>query len=993
MILTRINSWVLTTLFCCACTISYSQGLRRYPFQVYSTNIGLSQSSIYHILKDKDGYIWIGTGDGLNQLTPTSVNVFKRDFRDSTGLYSNEIRGLIEGPNGNIWIGTDLGLNTFDRSKKKIQRKYKPVKVCSELTIPIGIYKGQILAMQQCYGILCLDPLTGKVDREYPFGKLFHTDAHFFTTEDDFLWTVTYDDKLVKLNLQTGIFSFISLRDSIGFKHFAQAGPIVANELYIAADSALYTLNIKTDKWHKIRIFDSSILVFGMVNSDQIWVSLLGKGVCRINRSGELLEPTVSELITSDRESINLRNVTTINQTDDSLVWLGVEGTGAISILPESKFQWISKNDPYLPGLTNTFCRSIGVLNSNELILGTYLGGLSHVDLKEKRTEPISYPAEAGNDITSILPWSEDTLILSSETGVWILTGKPPYKLQNAKRLSTLDTKHLTRMDDALILATSQGLYATDPKSDQEINQIAPGYFIYAFAAKKKLWTASNAGIAVFDYALQKIASGGQSLFEYGIKSLYVSRNDHIWLSTQNGLLEIAPTTFALLNQYSTREGLPDNTVYGVVSDGVLLWGSTNRGLFSLDRKTRGINTFTQRDGLQAMEFNTGCFAHLGDKLLVFGGINGINIFDPLTLSQKPDIVHVVLKKISINDRETDPTQRMNSLTSSDRNFIFEWDVLQWTNPGKNRLECKLVGQDTGWTDVDNRNLIRYNALPPGDFTLFTRISTRDGRHGEEKISMVFRISPPFYFTGWFISAASLAFLLLLSALIYRRAAHKFQKRLAVLERQKEMDDLRKRISRDIHDDVGSDLSKMRMLLQQTVSTPTKSKAHYSKLQKLSEHALTGLSEVVWTINSEYDHLPEMVAWFRTYAYDFFESEAIKVRFDCPEQISLFLIEPDLRRNILMIYKEGMNNILKHACATEVSILFACSAEGEFRFSWSDNGKGFRSEKESSGNGLKNMLRRAEASGLEYSLHSTPAAGTTVSIKGNLTQKYYESGS
>lgn len=984
MISRRINTWVLTTLFCCAVTICYSQGLQRYPFQVYSTNIGLSQSSVYHVLKDREEYIWVGTGDGLNRLTPTSVEVFKRDFRDSTGLYSNEIRGLIEDPFGNIWIGTDYGLNSFDISERKIRRKYRDDKWVAGMIIPVGSYKGQILAMKQYQGIICLDPTTGEIKRLYPFEKPFHTDTHFFTVIEDYLWMATFEDKLLKLNLSNGTSDFIPLPDSTVFRNIIQLGPIVANKLYIAADSSLYGINTENQKWHKIKSFDSRILAYGIVNSDQIWVSLLGKGLCRISRSGVLLEPTVSELITTDRQSINLRNVSAIVQTNDSLVWLGVEGTGAVSILPKTQFQWISKNDPYIPGLTNDFCRSIGVINSNEFVLGTYQSGMFHFDLKSKKIVPVKVPGEVGNDIRSILTWQEDTLFLSTETGVWMLTGKLPYTLQNVKRISSFETQHLVRMRDVLILATSQGLYACDPLSEKDIKQLAPGYFMYAFATQNKLWTASNAGIAVFDAQLRKMTSGGESLYEYGIKSLYISDNEQVWVSTQNGLLEINPSDFTIIRQYGTHEGLPDNTIYGVLSQDNHFWGSTNRGLFSLDTKTGGVRNFTQTDGLQAMEFNTGCFAHLGDKLLVFAGINGINIFDPQAISEKPDNVNVVLKKIWINDKVTDRAQLTKSLSSMDRNFIFEWDVLQWKNPGKIRLECKLVGQDTGWTNLENRNLIRYNALPPGNFTLLTRTSTRDGRHSPEQVTLGFHISPPFYFTWWFITAASLGLILVLSALIYRRASLKYQKKLAVLERQKEMDNLRKRISRDIHDDVGSDLSKMRMILQQSKRLGQRIPPHLFKLQELSEKALSGLSEVVWTVNSDYDHLPEMAAWFRTFAYDFFESEDIRVIFESPEQLPEYIIDPDMRRNILMIYKEGLNNVVKHAKASEINIRFDCSAEGHFSLEWNDNGKGFVCEKKKCGNGLQNMQRRAEASGLEYSLVSTSTKGTRISIKGKL---------
>lgn len=142
-----INLKALLVFFFIGCgLVAAAQGLHRYPMQSYTVGEGLSQASGYHILQDGRGYIWAGTGDGLNRLTPFSFEVFKHDFRDSNSLAANAVRGLVEDGEGNIWVGTDRGLNVFDRAENRISRYYKRHKLAdAAATVPIGVWQGKLV--------------------------------------------------------------------------------------------------------------------------------------------------------------------------------------------------------------------------------------------------------------------------------------------------------------------------------------------------------------------------------------------------------------------------------------------------------------------------------------------------------------------------------------------------------------------------------------------------------------------------------------------------------------------------------------------------------------------------------------------------------------------------------------------------------------------------------------------------------------------------------
>lgn len=974
----------LQLLLCCLGTAAFSQGLHRYPLRVYSTSEGLSQSSVYHILKDKKGYIWAGTGDGLNRLTPHSVQVFKHNLHDSSGLLANAVRGLVEDPAGNIWIGTDKGLNLYHAVVDRLQTRFHGIPLPNGAAcVPIGIFEDKLVGLKQGEGFFSIHLKTGAISRWYEFPQLFRADAACVELYQNLLLAILYDGRLLVLDLQSGESKIMDAPPGEA-ANLVQIGPVMNGKIYALAGADIYSLALREWQWEKMAGFSSKLLSLGIVNEKELWVNELGVGLHRLDLTGSPLEPVVPSLKIAGKESLDLNAVYCIHQTDDGMVWLGVEGAGALSLRPHTTFQWITKDDPYFPGLTNSFIRSIEVTAENELLAGTYLGGVFSIDLSNRAIRQVKFPPQVGEDVSALLQWQEDTLITSSEKGVWMLYSRNGNVYDQAKLISAPPARKLLRIKKNLLMAGENGILSTDFYESPK--RIFQGNCSDILQWKDEVIGASTSGILVFDSDFKLRKEGGKEAAAYGIKMLHISRENECWAATENGLLQLDTATFEILGHRGTAGGLPDNFIYGLLEGGGQLWGSTNRGIFALDPSSGFIRQFTRKDGLQANEFNSGCFAQMPDGQMVFGGVNGLNVFDPVAVSHVSSIeVPLQLNKLWLNDQERPFSYLQNTLQSSERNFSFEWDVLDWADPDRSYVACRLQGLDTGWIELDSRRSIRYTALPPGHYKLWAKAGNHNSGGGEEQLFASFSIAPPFYRAWWFVGLMSVFAALLFGSFIYYTSTRRYRKRLAELERQKEMDQLRKRISRDIHDDVGSDLSKIMMLSRKMGQGGREA----NRLEQLAQHALHGLSEVVWTVNADYDRLPDMIAWFRAYAYDFFENSDVAVSFESPAAVPQFLIEPDLRRHLLMIFKESLHNVLKHSGAGKLEISFECSHSGSFRLTVQDDGQGFCRDRQNCGNGLRNMDQRAAAAGLKLRINTSRESGTQVTVEGFLHKKYH----
>ncbi len=284
-----------------------------------------------------------------------------------------------------------------------------------------------------------------------------------------------------------------------------------------------------------------------------------------------------------------------------------------------------------------------------------------------------------------------------------------------------------------------------------------------------------------------------------------------------------------------------------------------------------------------------------------------------------------------------------------------------YIHQGKNRYRYRMDGFDQNWTEIDaTRRFVTYTNLDPGAYLFRVMGTNNDGIWNDDETRIHIRILPPYWQTWWF---RLLAILLILSLLYL---IHRYR-----LARLLEIERLRVRIASDLHDDLGSALTKI-ALHSEIIQSSDKSdqvKSSSKKIGGMSREIITTMSDVVWSIDARNDNMGNLIDRMRDFAYSVLSLQDIAVSFKTHSLDPDKKIPINYRQNIFLIFKESINNIARHAGATAVTVELRNDRQN-FSMRVSDNGHGFEKTTVKSGNGLGNMEMRAKRIGAKISVKS-----------------------
>jgi signal transduction histidine kinase/DNA-binding response OmpR family regulator len=242
---------------------------------------------------------------------------------------------------------------------------------------------------------------------------------------------------------------------------------------------------------------------------------------------------------------------------------------------------------------------------------------------------------------------------------------------------------------------------------------------------------------------------------------------DYLWISTKGGGLNRMQKSTGNFIHYTTKQGLPNDVVYGTLTDKAgNIWGSTNRGLFCMLTKTKNdaepvFRVFSTSDGLQADEFNTNAFAKLTNGNLVFGGVNGLNIFNPQKILEKSFTPNVYVTGIQIGNKMIIPgdetgilketIEQARSITLNHRQDVLtlEFSSLDFTSPQQNKYRYRLTGIDKEWVESGTRRTATYLHLPPGNYTFKVQGSNSQGMWSDKIVELKIKVLPPWWLSWW----------------------------------------------------------------------------------------------------------------------------------------------------------------------------------------------------------------------------------------------------
>ena len=413
-------------------------------------------------------------------------------------------------------------------------------------------------------------------------------------------------------------------------------------------------------------------------------------------------------------------------------------------------------------------------------------------------------------------------------------------------------------------------------------------------------------------------------------------------------------------------------------------WIATKNGLVVYNENSGSFRRFTTADGLLNNDMDGTLFCR-GNGEMVFGNVNYITTFNPEKfLSAVANVPHEQVKEILVNEK---PVNWNGSgklrFDYHSKNVSIKWALPDFSSPLHNQYYCRLQGIDTSWRYVGNTGEVQYANLSAGKYSVQLRAASANGVIAPNVIAIPFEIAPPFWKTAWFITLFSIAVVTIFGILIRYISQRNLKERLLLLEKEQAIEKERNRISRDMHDDLGSGLTKIAIMsevVKKQIHEPEKAKQQLENISQSSRELVDNLQDIIWVLNPKNDTLESLAAYIREYALKFFEPFETDIAFNYPEKFSLVKLSEETRRNIFLVVKESFNNIAKHAWCNKVNISIVYDP-GKVRLMICDDGKGFDpAEVRLFGNGLINMQSRIEQIGGKYEIESKKGGGTITRI-------------
>jgi signal transduction histidine kinase/streptogramin lyase len=651
-------------------------------------------------------------------------------------------------------------------------------------------------------------------------------------------------------------------------------------------------------------------------------------------------------------------------------VWMGTEQHGLIRYDPATRQCQNYRHDPATPGsLSEDFVRVVYPAPDGTLWVGTRSRGLDQLIPGTARFRHHPLPAEQGTGetlITALLADGHGNLWVGTEGGL--------------RHFSPATGRWRT--------------YRHDPADRRSLSNNLI-YCLYR-DRRQRLWVGTGGGGLCL---LEDEARGRFRTFPADervlgwlsspfVRHITEDSRGRLWAGTEGGgLCQLVDERQGRFVSIREAQGLPEDVVYGVLEDEQgRLWLSSNKGLARYDPGTGAIHTFDGRDGLGQDEFNAGAFWRDRSGRLYFGGVNGVVAFRAATVRtnrRPPPVVFTGLRKFDqLVELDSSVTERRQlRIPPRDNSFTLEFAALNFEHPDKNRYEYRLEGFNDHWIAAGTKHEATYTNLAPGRYTLHVRAANNDGVWNRRGAALGIVVEPAWYQTWWFRLAAVAAVAGTLYLLYRLRVAQ-----LLALER------VRYGIARDLHDDVGSTLSSISVLAEVAHSHyhgphPERAAALLEQIGESSRRMLDSMGDIVWTINPGHDSLEDVIVRMRSFASNTLEARDIDFIFEVAPGVPDLKLSMSTRRDLFLIYKEALNNLVKYARCREAAIRLGYE-QHRLLLTVQDDGVGFDAAAPAlgGGNGLGNMRSRAAGMGGELHIDTVPGQGTTLRLNVPLTK-------
>ncbi|AUD07574.1 histidine kinase [Spirosoma pollinicola] len=785
-------------------------------FSYLTTNQGLSQNNVTCILKDRKGFMWFGTRDGLNKFDGYTYTLYRNDPLKPTSLSHSYIHALLEDKQGRLWVGTDDGgLNLFDASTETFTNyQHRPGR-------PNSLAHNKVMAIaQDAGGFLWIGTGGGGLDR---FDSRHKTFTHFihqpqrpgslshdqvssvFIDKMGVIWVGTLGGGLNKLNPSTASFTHYSHNAadarSLSQNRVTSCLEDSKGRFWVATEGGLNQLDRVTGLCTRF-LQGTSLLSHNDVkalaedNTHTLWIGTQNGGINLLHPDGRF---SYYAYQVDNTGGLNSGSIYCLYRDAIGTMWIGTYsgGVNKLDVTP-LKFDLYQRTRLNTNKLSNNNILTVLQDQGGDLWLGTDGGGLNR--LKKggsvfRAYQDISRLAASmsRNFVLTLYEDRHKQLWTGNYKGGLTLLDRATNTFKPKGNLSPVSISAILEARDGMMwLGTfEEGLIRYDKTTGQLTRYPArPGQTgqlnnqtITALWEDRagNIWLGTDGGgINVFHPSQQTFTqyvqdrSKPHSLSNNRVNCLFESTRGQLWIGTSGGLNRFDPRTQSFL-VYRQKDGLANEVIQSILEDkrGVL-WLGTNKGLIGFDPLTHRIRNYDARDGLQESPFNRMAAFQSSSGQLFFGGLSGLNSFYPDSLRDNRFIPPVYItdfqlfnKSIRMGDEQTlltRPISDTRDITLSYQQSVlsFEFAALNYTVSEKNQYAYKLEGFDQHWIQAGTQRKVTYTNLDPGDYVLRVKAANNDGVWNQRGTFVKLHIIPPVWQTGWF---KSLVILLLLGSL------------------------------------------------------------------------------------------------------------------------------------------------------------------------------------------------------------------------------------
>ncbi|MEM6965504.1 MAG: ATP-binding protein, partial [Bacteroidota bacterium] len=959
---------------------------------------GLTQGYVSKLHQDQEGFIWLSTKNGLNRYDGERFEVFTQDPTDEYSISHNWVTQIFEYKDY-LLIGTKGGgMNIFH---KKTQKFYKvpqtnpAIKSWANMDIEDLVVDsiGNIWVVENVTGLFLKLELPKNFWERLPLEEEILSEVKIKTIPDllSVLLITKMDDKYLYLVVAT----YQLLRLDIHTLEWERLGaPLIDSSINVFAQDIKNGFAYFPNKEKKIRFFrdnrwltiptDFTLSYFYYnENKNQLWVGSFGELLFFDQwtpREKMLRRKNASMVIPARKETF-----LDLIYDQSGNVWVATSGYGVMKIAPRNL-----KIKTYFSG-ESIYSRPYLSKDGKIITTGAW----------ERHFSNQSQITKALNAVW----WLED-----NKGSLWLVgkNGSTPevYQLSESGQLErkvVLDEEipenHTAMMDKAtntIWVASPSGhlikyeiitdqlerysfkkLFQTGIRESdlEELTYSLYDCYSLVRTANQHWWIGTSKGLVHatpindnYEFELIKVKEGNvKGLLNNDVASLLIDPKDNnmLWIGTKGGgmhRLDTRNMTFTHIN--TTTHGLPNDVIYGVLSDDEAnLWMSSNKGIIKYNPNNGEIKNFTEADGMQSDEFNTWAYAKASTGEMLFGGINGLNIFHPKDLKDNEQVPKVWITGLTVNNQPTyirDSSQLLNqsieytsniTLPFEQNSITLEFAALEFSAPFKNQFKYYLEGAELEWAHLSVENKANYLNIDPGSYTFKIKGANGDGIWSEQIRELKITILPPWYRSN----LAYLTYLILVGLGIWQ--VLKFQQRRLNLrykieqeqkekERLKELDRAKSRFYTNITHEFRTPLTVISGLVDQldnTNSIKEPIQRNSNQLLNLVNQILdlrkleSGDMSIRYTQGDIIRYLRYLMESFQSYAH------SIGITFHFLAEEESFIMDFD-KEKITRIFSNLISNAIKFTPEGGNVYLRINIQDHLFSFEIKDTGKGIPKE-------------------------------------------------